>query len=73
MATANPAMTEAAYSRAGRADTLAGVMTLQGPVEKTSLLVVLLPVSAAYTWSQAAAGDTAVTYWNLKLAGDAGG
>ena len=42
MATANPAMTEAAYSRAGRADTLAGVMTLQGSVVKTSLLVVLL-------------------------------
>lgn len=56
MATANPAMTEAAYRRAGRADTPAAVMTLGGSVAKTAVLVVILLAAAAFTWSEAAAG-----------------
>jgi uncharacterized YccA/Bax inhibitor family protein len=72
MATANPAMNEAVYRRAGRADTLTTRMTLQGAVVKTALLVVILLVAAAYTWSQAIAGSTSVTY-GLLIAGSIGG
>ena len=62
MPTANPAMTETAYRRAGRADTPAAVMTLTGSVVKTAVLVVILLATASYTWGQAAAGETAVAY-----------
>jgi uncharacterized YccA/Bax inhibitor family protein len=72
MATANPAMNEAVYQRAGRADMSTGVMTLQGTVVKTALLVVILLVTATYTWSQAAAGPTTVSY-GLLMAGGIGG
>jgi len=47
-------------------------MTLQGAVGKTALLVVILLVTAAYTWSQAAAGDASVVY-GLLIAGLIGG
>jgi uncharacterized YccA/Bax inhibitor family protein len=72
MATANPAMTEAAYQRAGRADSPASVMTLTGSVVKTSILVLILLVTAAFTWHEAATGETAVTY-GLLIAGCIGG
>jgi uncharacterized YccA/Bax inhibitor family protein len=72
MATANPSMNEAVYQRAGRADTSTGVMTLQGTVVKTALLVVILLVTAMYTWSQAVAGPTTVSY-GLLIAGGIGG
>jgi uncharacterized YccA/Bax inhibitor family protein len=72
MATANPAMTEAAYQRAGRADTPAAVMTLQGSVAKSAVLVVILLVTAAFTWSQATEGETGVAY-GLLIAGCIGG
>lgn len=68
MATANPAMNVAVYRRAERADSFTSVMTLQGAVVKTALLVVILLVTAAYTWSQAAAGATPVAY-GLLIAG----
>ena len=72
MATANPAMTEAAYVRAGRADTPAAVMTLGGSVVKSAALVAILLAAAAYTWSEAAAGETGVAY-GLLIAGCVGG
>lgn len=72
MATANPAMNEAVYRRAGRANTPTQVMTLQGSVVKTAILMVILLVTASYTWSQAAAGDTTVAY-GLLIAGLIGG
>ncbi len=72
MATANPAMNEAVYQRAGRADTPTQVMTLQGTVVKTAILMVILLVTASYTWSQAAAGDTTLAY-GLLIAGLIGG
>jgi uncharacterized YccA/Bax inhibitor family protein len=53
MATANPALSEAAYDRAGYAESTANVMTLQGSILKTWVLVVLLLVTAAFTWLQA--------------------
>jgi uncharacterized YccA/Bax inhibitor family protein len=72
MATANPAMNEAVYLRAGRAYASTGMMTLQGTVVKTGLLVVILLVTAAYTWSQAIAGSNTVAY-GLLMAGGIGG
>jgi uncharacterized YccA/Bax inhibitor family protein len=72
MATANPAMDEAVYRRAGPADTATGVMTLPGTVIKTALLVLILVLTATYTWSQAAGGNPAVAYGWL-IAGSIGG
>jgi uncharacterized YccA/Bax inhibitor family protein len=72
MATANPAMNEAVYRRAGLAATPAQVMTIQGAVLKTALLVLILLVTAAYTWSQAVAGATTVAY-GLLVTGLLGG
>ncbi len=54
MATANPAMNEEVYRRAGLADTPTRAMTVQGTVLKTAILVVILLATAAYTWAQAA-------------------
>jgi uncharacterized YccA/Bax inhibitor family protein len=72
MATANPAMTTAAYQRAGPAVTPANVMTLPGAVVKTAALVVILLAAAAFTWSQATAGETTLAY-GLLAAGCIGG
>jgi uncharacterized YccA/Bax inhibitor family protein len=72
MATGNPAMNEAVYQRAGRADTATPVMTLQGAVVKTALLLVILLVPAAYTWAQVAEGSPTVGY-GLLIAGALGG
>src|SRR5689334_17078151 len=72
MATANPAMSEAVYRRAGLAETPDRVMTVRGTVVKTAALVVILLVAAAYTWSRIAAGPTPLTY-GLLIAGALGG
>jgi hypothetical protein len=72
MATANPAMNEAVYRRAGLAATPTQAMTIQGSVLKTAFLVLILLVTAAYTWSQAVAGSTTVAY-GLLIAGLIGG
>jgi uncharacterized YccA/Bax inhibitor family protein len=72
MATANPAMNEAVYRRAGLAEMPTEAMTIQGSVVKTAILVVILLVTAGYTWSQAVAGNTAVAY-GLLIAGSIGG
>ena len=42
MATANPAMNEAVYQRAGFADSSTSVMTIDGTVLKTAILMVIL-------------------------------
>jgi uncharacterized YccA/Bax inhibitor family protein len=72
MATANPAMSEAVYRRAGLAATPTQAMTIQGSVLKTAILVVILLATTAYTWSQAVAGSTTLTY-GLLIAGAIGG
>jgi uncharacterized YccA/Bax inhibitor family protein len=72
MATANPAMSEAVYRRAGIAETPTRVMTIQGSVLKTAILMLILLATAAYTWSQIAAGATALAY-GLLVAGAIGG
>jgi uncharacterized YccA/Bax inhibitor family protein len=71
MATANPAMNEAVYQRAGHAFAGASVMTLGGTVVKTTGLLLILVVAAGYTWSQAAAGSP-LTY-GLLMVGALGG
>ncbi|HYV35382.1 MAG TPA: Bax inhibitor-1/YccA family protein [Gemmataceae bacterium] len=78
MATANPAMNEAVYMRAGRADLANNVMTLQGCMLKTGILVALLLVAGAFTFTQfqaglqGAAGAIELAY-GLGVAGAIGG
>ncbi len=72
MATANPAMNQAVYLRAGQADSAAAVMTLQGTVIKAALLLGIVLATATYTWSQAMAGDTSTAY-GLSTLGGIGG
>jgi uncharacterized YccA/Bax inhibitor family protein len=57
MATANPAMNEAVYGRAGYADSKVNAMTLGGTVLKTSVLLAILVVAAGFTWGKVASGD----------------
>jgi uncharacterized YccA/Bax inhibitor family protein len=72
MATANPAMSEAVYQRAGMAETPTQVMTIQGAVVKTAVLMLILLAAAAYTWAQATSGAIALAY-GLLIAGSIGG
>ncbi len=72
MATANPAMSEAVYRRAGLAATPSRAMTVPGTALKAAVLVAILLAAAAYTWSQAVAGPSAVTY-GLLIVGSIGG
>jgi uncharacterized YccA/Bax inhibitor family protein len=71
MATANPAMNESVYDRAGRAFEADSVMTLEGTVVKTAGLLFILMVAALYTWTQAAA-QSPLTY-PLIIVGSIGG
>jgi uncharacterized YccA/Bax inhibitor family protein len=81
MATANPALNEAVFRRASVADSRAGVMTLEGTVIKTSVLVVLLLITAFYTWGLVRVEDTAAgvqvivppTVYGLLVLGCIGG
>jgi uncharacterized YccA/Bax inhibitor family protein len=72
MATANPAMNEAVYQRAGRSDTLASVMTLQGTVLKTVILVLILLAAGAFSWSKAVGEEQTLAY-GLLAGGALGG
>jgi uncharacterized YccA/Bax inhibitor family protein len=72
MATANPAMQVAVYDRAGHADSPTAVMTLQGTVLKTSVLVAILLITAIYSWVQVLSGATGLSY-GLLAAGGIGG
>lgn len=72
MPTANPAMNEAVYRRAGFAAAPSQAMTVQGTVVKTGALLVILVLTAAYTWTQAVAGSTTLAY-GLLAAGGIGG
>jgi uncharacterized YccA/Bax inhibitor family protein len=73
MATGNPAMNEAVYQRAVRADTSSAVMTIQGTVLKTTILMAILLATAAYTWSLAAAEENMPVAYGLMIAGAIGG
>jgi uncharacterized YccA/Bax inhibitor family protein len=78
MATANPAMNDAVYSRAGYADSAANVMTLQGTALKSILLVAILLATASYSWSLTLArpdaeGASPAPQYGIVLVGAIGG
>lgn len=58
MATANPAMNEAVYRRAMSVGVRDTVMTMQGAIQKTALLLLILVAAATYAWSQAMSGSS---------------
>src|ERR1700730_7846887 len=62
MSTANPAMNPEVFVRAGHADSSIHAMTLQGTVAKTAILLLILLIAAAFTWSQAIHGSPNVAY-----------
>jgi uncharacterized YccA/Bax inhibitor family protein len=70
MPTANPAMNESIYQRAGIADT-AGVMTLDGTVLKTGILTCILVGGAVVNWSPGVSGTPLST--GLLIGGSIGG
>ncbi len=72
MASANPAMNPSVYRQAGYADSPANVMTLQGAVLKTALLLGILLIAAAYTWSLAVSGQSQLA-GGLAVLGGIGG
>jgi uncharacterized YccA/Bax inhibitor family protein len=72
MATANPAMSEDVYRRAGYAESASSVMTFQGVALKTGILLVLLLIVAMLTWTHVKAGEPADAYV-LLVAGSIGG
>jgi len=71
MASGNPAMNEAVYQRAGQTAMPTQAMTLPGAVLKTAILLVILLVTAAYTWSLHTEGEGLA--YGLLNAGGIGG
>jgi len=72
MATANPAANPAIYERAALEQPFSGAMTLQGATLKTSILMVILLVTGAFTWSQMFSENPALGY-GLMVVGLIGG
>ncbi len=65
MRTANPALSDKTFQQVGNAG-YADVMTLQGTVNKTGLMLLLLVAGAAYTWSQFVEGSIeSVMMWMM--------
>lgn len=65
MRTANPALNDKTFQTTGMV-AAADAMTINGTVNKTGLMLLLLIASAAYTWSQFLAGDVeSMTMWML--------
>jgi len=56
MRTSNPALNAKTFERFGPATATGEVMTIEGTVNRTALLLVLLVATATWTWSQTAAG-----------------
>ncbi len=56
MRTANPALNDKTFQQVGNVG-YADVMTLQGTVNKTGMMLLLLVAGAAYTWSQFVEGS----------------
>jgi uncharacterized YccA/Bax inhibitor family protein len=69
--TANPALTDAAFSGFGRAGTGSGTMTVQGTVNRSFVLLLLLLLSASWTWRDYFTGSGALSFW--LFAGGIGG
>ncbi len=58
MRTANPALNAKTFTQAGNTADSSTVMTLQGTVNKTGLLLVLLLITASWTWNNSFASDS---------------
>src|SRR5262245_7467178 len=67
MATANPAANVSIYDRAGFAASVANVMTLQGTIFKTSVLLAILVAAGSVTWSRTL--DSPTTAYPFMLGG----
>src|SRR5262249_55908475 len=72
MATANPAANIAVYDRVGFAGSAANVMTLEGAIFKTAVLLAILVAAASVTWSRMPDGTPAIAY-PYMLGGAIGG
>jgi uncharacterized YccA/Bax inhibitor family protein len=72
MASGNPAMNVSVYQRAGYVDVPSYAMTLGGTVVKTAILLVILLVAAAVTWTQVGKGSVELAY-GLMIGGAIGG
>ncbi len=58
MRSGNPALGEKTFDGSmARADAGAGVMTIQGAINKTTILMVILLLAGGYTWSLFANGE----------------
>lgn len=72
MRTGNPTLTAETFARAGRAIDSTQAMTIQGTVNKTGILLILVLVTAGYTWHLAfTSGAQAVTpyLWGGAIGG----
>ena len=63
MRSSNPALTDKAFRGFSGADTAEGTMTIQGTVNRTAFLLVLLAVSAVCTWHRFVTSGPAVMPW----------
>ena len=65
MRTANPALNDKTFGRALSADYSGKSMTLEGTVNKTGILLMLIIAGAAFTWQKYMAGSETVNLWML--------
>ena len=64
MRTANPALNDKTFEQVGYGQ-LSDTMTLQGTVNKTGMMLLLLIAGATYTWSLFLEQDPSVTMWMM--------
>ncbi len=64
MRTANPALNDKTFEQIGTGQ-YSDTMTLQGTVNKTGMMLLLLVAGAAYTWSLFLEQDPSVTMWMM--------
>ena len=65
MRTANPALNDNTFGRAMEADYSGKSMTLEGTVNKTGILLMLIIVGAAFTWKMYMAQSPTVMIWMI--------
>lgn len=63
MRSSNPALSDKAFRGFSSADTAGGTMTIQGTVNRTAFLLVLVAVSAVCTWHRFVTSGPAVMPW----------
>ncbi len=65
MRTANPALNDKTFQRIGSVES-SNAMTLQGTINKTAIMLLLVITGAAYTWSLFVEGNTgAMSMWMI--------